>query len=479
MKIRILTLLAVILSSAATSLLAADRPNVLWITSEDNGPELGCYGDDFADTPNIDSIASKGMIYLNAWSTAPVCAPARTTIISGLYPPSTGSEHMRSMTRLPESMKMYPQYLREAGYYCTNNSKEDYNLEKPGQVWDESSRKAHWRNRKPGQPFFAIFNFTVSHESQIRKRPHTPVHDAGKVRVPAYHPDTPEVRRDWAQYYDKITEMDAQVGRVLKELAEDGLTDNTIIFYYGDHGSGMPRSKRWPYNSGLNVPLILSVPHEFRDLAPADYRPGGKSDRLVGFIDLAPTLLSVVGIEPPDYMQGHAFLGTYERTEQPYGYGFRGRMDERYDMVRVVRDKRYIYIRNYMPHKIYGQYIAYMFQTPTTQVWKDLYDQGKLEAPRRSSGRRSRRKNCTTWSTMPTRSTIWPIRRITSRFWPGSARLNRTRPWRSGTSVFCPRGRFTPAAKAPLLTRWATTRRSIQSRRLWPRPSWRRRSSRA
>ena len=381
MKARVLTLFVVILSSAAASLIAADRPNVLWITSEDNGPHVGCYGDEFADTPAIDSIAAKGMIYLNAWSTAPVCAPARTTIISGLYPPSTGSEHMRSMTRLPDSMKMYPQYLREAGYYCTNNSKEDYNLEKPGQVWDVSSRKAHWRNRKAGQPFFAVFNFTQSHESQIRKRPHTPVHDAGKVRVPAYHPDTPEVRRDWAQYYDKITEMDVQVGRVLKELEEDGLADDTIIFYYGDHGSGMPRSKRWPYNLGLNVPLIVSVPHEFRDLAPAEYRPGGKSDRLVGFIDLAPTLLSTVGIEPPDYMQGHAFLGKYERAAQPYGYGFRGRMDERYDMLRVVRDKRYIYIRNYMPHKIYGQYIAYMFVTPTTQVWKDLYDQGKLEPP--------------------------------------------------------------------------------------------------
>ena len=381
MKARVLMLFVAILSSAAASLIAADRPNVLWITSEDNGPQAGCYGDEFADTPSIDRIAAKGMIYLNAWSTAPVCAPARTTIISGLYPPSTGSEHMRSMTRLPDSMKMYPQYLREAGYYCTNNSKEDYNLEKPGQVWDDSSRKAHWRKRNKDQPFFAVFNFTTSHESQIRKRPHTPVHDADQVRVPAYHPDTPEVRRDWAQYYDKITEMDAQVGRVLKQLEEDGLADDTILFYYGDHGSGMPRSKRWPYNSGLNVPLIVSVPDKFRDLAPAGYRSGGKSDRLVGFIDLAPTLLSTVGIEPPKHMQGHAFLGKYAEAEQPYGYGFRGRMDERYDMVRVVRDKRYIYIRNYMPHKIYGQYIAYMFVTPTTQVWKDLYDQGKLEPP--------------------------------------------------------------------------------------------------
>ena len=382
MKTGITALLVALASYCLASAEAQTRPNILWITSEDNGPHLGCYGDGFADTPNLDSLAARGMIYLNAWSTAPVCAPARTTIISGVYPPSTGSQHMRSMTRLPATMKMYPQYLREIGYYCTNNRKEDYNLEKPGQVWDESSRKAHWRNRKPGQPFFAIFNFTVSHESQIRKRPHTPVHDPAKVRVPAYHPDTPEVRRDWAQYYDKVTEMDAQVGGILKQLEEDGLADDTIIFYYGDHGSGMPRSKRWPYNSGLNVPLIVSVPKKFEHLAPKGYAAGGKCDRLVGFIDLAPTLLSIVGVKPPKYMQGHAFMGKHEAPEQPYAYGFRGRMDERCDMVRVVRDKRYIYVRNYMPHKIYGQYIAYMFQTPTTQVWKRLYDEGKLQPPK-------------------------------------------------------------------------------------------------
>ncbi|MBZ0256690.1 sulfatase, partial [bacterium] len=331
-----------------------DRPNILWITSEDNGPHMGCYGDSFADTPNLDSLAKKSVIYMNAWSTAPVCAPARTTIISGMYPPSTGSEHMRSMSHLPQGFKMYPQYLREAGYYCTNNSKEDYNLEKPGQVWDDSSKKAHFRNRADGQPFFAIFNFTTTHESQIRKRPHKQVHDPNKVRVPAYHPDTPEVRQDWAQYYDKMTEMDAQAGEILAQLEEDGLTDNTIIFYYGDHGSGMPRSKRWPYNSGLSVPMILHIPEKYKDLRPPDYKRGGSSDRLVGFIDLAQTVLSLAGIKPPAHMQGHAFAGKYTQPEPEYAYGFRGRMDERYDMVRVVRNQQYLYIRNYMPHKIYG-----------------------------------------------------------------------------------------------------------------------------
>ena len=358
------------------------RPNILWITSEDNGPHLGAFGDDFADTPNLDGLAARGMIYTNAWSTAPVCAPARTTIISGVYPPSTGSQHMRSSAPMPAFMKMYPQYLREAGYYCTNNSKEDYNLAKPDGVWDVSSRRGHWRNRKPGQPFFAIFNFGASHESRIRANAYTPVHDPAKVRVPAYHPDTPEVRNNWAQYYDRITQMDGQCGKVLAELEADGLADDTIVFFYGDHGSGMPRSKRYPYNSGLNVPLIVSVPERLKHLAPRGYTTGGKSDRLVGFIDLAPTVLSIAGIDPPDYMQGHAFLGKYETPEQPYGFGFRGRMDERYDMVRTARDKRYIYIRNYNPHEIYGQFVAYMFQTQTTRVWKRLYDEGKLEPPK-------------------------------------------------------------------------------------------------
>ncbi|MBK5291733.1 MAG: sulfatase [Acidobacteriia bacterium] len=368
------------LTAGAGAALAADgpRPNILWITSEDNGPHLGCYGDTYATTPNLDRLASNSLRYNTAWSNAPVCAPARTTLISGLYPPCTGAEHMRSMTRLPRGFQMYPQYLREAGYYCTNNNKEDYNLAGQGQVWDESSKEAHWRRRKGAQPFFSIFNFTISHESQIRKRPHQLVHDPAKVRVPAYHPDTPEVRHDWAQYYDNLTTMDAQAGEVMRQLEQDGLAGDTIIFYYGDHGSGMPRSKRWPYNSGLQVPLLLHIPEKFRHLAPAGYKAGGSTDRLVGFIDMAPTLMSLVGMKPAAHLQGHAFAGSHIAPEQPYLYGFRGRMDERYDMVRSVRDQRFVYIRNYMPHKIYGQNIDYMFETPTTRAWKKLYDAGKL-----------------------------------------------------------------------------------------------------
>ena len=379
---RFTTSLALIVACFVATANAADRPNVLWITSEDNGPQLGCYGDEYATTPNLDSIADKGTIYLNAWSTAPVCAPARTTIISGVYPPATGSQHMRSSAPLPPMMKMYPQYLREAGYYCTNNSKEDYNLIKPDGVWDESSRKGHFRNRKPGQPFFAIFNFTVCHESQIRKRPHTPVHDPAKVRVPEYHPDTPEVRQDWAQYHDKITEMDGMAGDILKQLEEDGPDRR--------HDHLLLRRSRCRHAARQALALQFRTssaddclhPAKWKHLASPDYKQGGSSDRLVGFIDLAPTLLSLVGIEPPEYMQGHAFQGKYCQPKPEYAFGFRGRMDERYDMVRTVGDGRYIYLKHYMPHKIYGQYISYMFVTPTTQVWKQLYDEGKLDPPK-------------------------------------------------------------------------------------------------
>jgi uncharacterized sulfatase len=357
------------------------RPNVLWVTCEDIGPHLGCYGDRYADSPNLDRLAARSLRYLHCWSNAPVCAPARTAIISGLYPTSTGAEHMRSMVPLPAGMRMYPQLLREAGYYCTNNSKEDYNLEKPGKVWDDSSAKAHWKNRKPGQPFFAVFNLLITHESQIRTRPHTLVHDPAKAPLPAYHPDTPEVRHDWAQYYDNITEMDRQAGRLLQELEDAGLAGDTIVFFYSDHGSGMPRSKRWPCDSGLHVPLLVHVPEKYRHLAPKDYAPGGTTDRLVSFVDLAPSLLSLLGIRPPEAMQGQAFFGKYEAPPREHLHGFRGRMDERYDLVRSVRDRRFVYVRNYIPHKVYGQYVDYMFQTPTTRVWKRLYDEGKLKPP--------------------------------------------------------------------------------------------------
>ncbi len=381
MKWHTLLLLVLTVLARIDSVGAAEaRPNILWLTSEDHGPHMGCYGDRYATTPNVDALAAHGLLYTRAWSNAPVCAAARTTLISGLYATSTGGEHMRSMVPFPAGKQMFPQMLRAAGYYCTNNAKEDYNLTQPGQVWDDSSRQAHWQHRRNGQPFFAVFNSTKSHESQMRRRPHEPVHDPARVRVPKYHPDTPEVRRDWAQYYDVVSEADADAGLRLAELAEAGLADDTIVFYFADHGSGMPRNKRWPFNLGLHVPLVVHIPEKFQHLRPADCMPGGKSDRLVSFVDFAPTVLSLADVEPPAWMQGFAFLGHYATPPQPYVYGFRGRMDEKIDLVRSVTDGRFVYVRNYLPHRIYGQYLNYMFQTPTTRVWHRLHAEGKLNA---------------------------------------------------------------------------------------------------
>jgi arylsulfatase A-like enzyme len=358
----------------------AARPNILWISSEDNGPQLGCYGDTFATTPNIDRLANRSIRYTNCWSNAPVCAPARTTIITGMWPTSLGAQHMRSEVKLPPGMQLFPQLLRQAGYYCTNNSKEDYNVIKPGKVWDESSNKAHWRGRQPKQPFFAVFNFQTTHESQIRKRPHTAKHDATRVTVPPYHPDLPEVRRDWAQYYDKLEEMDVQVGELLKQLEDDDLLEDTIIVYFGDHGSGMPRSKRWLYQSGLHVPLLIHIPEKFKTLATSGHNIATASEELVGFIDLAPTMLSLSGVAIPDYMQGRALLGPGRQAEPECMVAFRDRMDERYDCSRAIRDQRYLYIRNWLPYRPQGQYLEYMFETPTTLAWKNAFDQGKTDS---------------------------------------------------------------------------------------------------
>lgn len=368
--------------TVAVAAVAADRPNILWLTSEDNGPHYGCYGDTYATTPNIDALAAKGLRFKRCWSNAPVCAPARTCLISGRFAPADGAEHMRSLVPMPQGHKMYPQLLREAGYYCTNNSKEDYNLAKPkggktDLVWDDSSGKAHWQNRNPGQPFFAIFNDIVTHESQIRRKPHTLVHDPAKAPVPPFYPDTPEVRRDWAQYYDNLTTMDAKLGEYLAELEKAGEAGNTIIMQYGDHGPGMARFKRWPYNSGLQVGLIMYFPPKWKHLAPKGYAANAVSDELVSFIDLPATLLSIAGVEPPAYFQGRAICGPFAKPAPAVIHGFRGRMDERYDLVRSVTDGRYVYIRHYMPHLPYGQFLNYMFQQASTRAWKDAFDAGQ------------------------------------------------------------------------------------------------------
>lgn len=360
-------------------------PNILWLTVEDINPNLGAYGDTYAHTPNIDAFSQNALRYDVAWSTSPVCSTARTAIITGMYPPSLGGHNHRSQVGLPEHIKMYPQMLRDHGYYVTNNAKEDYNVlpfDGDPEIWHASSNDAHYRNRPDEDtPFFAIFNSGLSHGSQTRQRTELPYHDPDKAPVPAFHPDTPEVRREWAQYYHSITRMDQWFGEMIQELEEEGLMENTIIFFYGDHGGGMNSYKQLNYNRGLHVPLIIYVPEKYWHLAPEEYVPGGFTRRPVEFVDLSPTLLSLIGVEPPEWMDGKAFMGPYEEDPRQYIFGSRGRMDERQDMVRSVRDDRYIYIRNYMPHLKHGYFSKYGRSFATPKIWQELYNTSELVPP--------------------------------------------------------------------------------------------------
>lgn len=369
-------LLITLLFPVLTAHAQHDRPNILWIVSEDNDPFLGCYGDAFATTPNLDKLASQGILFENAFSTAPVCAPSRNTLITGMYPPSLGTEHMRSTYPVPAFVRFFPEYLREAGYYTTNNAKKDYNTTDHTGAWDESSGKATYKNRPEGKPFFAVFNLNVSHESSLHEASPSLRHDPEKVPLPPYHPATKEMKHDWAQYYDKVQTMDEQAGKLLAELEEAGLADNTIVFYYSDNGGVLARSKRFMYESGLHVPLIVRFPKKYAHLAPQG--PGTRTDRLVTFLDFAPTVLSLAGLPIPDYYQGKAFLGKATQPEGPYAYGFRGRMDERIDFSRSVRDRRFRYIRNYLPHKIYGQHLEYLWRAPSVGSWEAEYKAGRL-----------------------------------------------------------------------------------------------------
>ena len=376
---RILSAIVLSLSYFTAESQTTAPPNILWIVSEDNSPLIGAYGDKFATTPNIDKLATQGVLYTNAFATAPVCAPSRSTLITGMYPPSLGTENMRSTYPVPDFVKFYPKYLKDAGYYTSNNVKKDYNVDQDQEdAWDESSNDATYQKRKPGQPFFAIFNTTISHESCLHKIiPSEKLrHSAAKVPLPPYHPDTPEMRHDWAQYYDKVEDMDTFVGKVLADLEKSGEAENTIVFYYSDHGGVLGRSKRFMYESGLHIPLVIRFPKKYAHLAPG--LPGTKTDRIVTFLDFAPTLLSLTGVPIPDYMPGKAFLGTQKTPEREYAHAFRGRMDERIDLVRSVRDKKYRYIRNYMPHKIYGQYLEYLWKAPSMGSWEAAYKAGTL-----------------------------------------------------------------------------------------------------
>lgn len=372
---------------------ALKPPNMLWLSAEDLSPDLGCYGDGFATTPNLDAFATRALRYDRAYACAGVCAPSRSGIITGMYPTSIGTQHMRCQGIPPAGVKCFSEYLRGAGYYCTNNSKTDYQFDPPRSAWDENGKNAHWKNRPEDAPFFAVFNFTTTHEGQVRSEDPKRLaevealgelrHDPAKVTLPPYHADTPATRADWARYYDLITLMDREVGAALAELEAAGLAEDTIVWFWGDHGRGLTRCKRWLYESGTRAPLLIHVPEKYRAWvrpeAP-DSLASGVTDQLVSFIDFAPTVLSMAGVPLPEHFEGQAFLGRDAQTPREYVYGARDRMDEAYDVIRTVRDKRYRYFRNYMPWRPCAQRIEYMDQMPMAKDLRRLHAEGKLNA---------------------------------------------------------------------------------------------------
>ncbi|MDG2220896.1 MAG: sulfatase-like hydrolase/transferase [Rubripirellula sp.] len=352
-----------------TTAIAADPPpNVLWISCEDISPHLGCYGDPHAITPNLDTLASEGVRYSHAFTAAGVCAPNRSSIITAMYQNSIGTHHMRCNAKLPKWLKPFPMLMKQSGYYCTNNSKTDYQFREPSarSIWNESGGKAHWRKRAKGQPFFAIFNFTGCHESGIASEDKYRTVTTGLTAaqrqnpaelttLPPYYPDTPVTREDWKRNYELITAMDAWAGGLIDDLKQAGLYENTIIFFWSDHGVGLPRAKRWLYDSGTRIPLIVRIPKSLRD--DGQGKPNTVDDRLVCSVDFGPTVLNLAGISIPKKIQGQPFLGTDLPTKRKYVYGARDRMDERYDIIRTVRDQRFRYVRNFEPLKPYYQYM--------------------------------------------------------------------------------------------------------------------------
>ncbi len=362
---------------------AADRPNILWLVSEDNVcTTVGVYGDPLARTPNVDGLAKGGIVFERCYSTSAVCAPTRSSIITGRFASSMGTQHMRSQRALPEDVKFFPEYLRAAGYFTTNNAKTDYNTSSSwAAAWDGNSKTAHWRQRAAGQPFFAIFNFEQSHESSLHRKGEA-VTDPKKVRVPAYLPDTPTVRADIALYYDNVARADAALGKVLAELKADGLAEDTIIFYYGDHGGAVSRSKRFLYENGTHPPLVAHFPKKYQHLAPA--APDSRVSELVNFVDLAPTVLSLAGVPLPAQFQGRAIAGAARKAAPEFTFSFRDRMDERYDMARAATDGRFRYIRNYYPSQPWGQHLDYLWKQASMKEWAALFAAGKLNATQRA-----------------------------------------------------------------------------------------------
>lgn len=364
------------------------RPNILWITCEDLSPFLPPYGDSTVQTPYLSQLASEGITFTRMFSTYGVCGPSRASIITGMYPTAIGAMHMRTGTVHqdipwlpnyeavpPPAVKCFTEYLRAAGYFCSNNKKTDYQFRCPVTAWDENGKNAHWRHRRPGQPFFAVFNIEITHESRLWTRQQQPLRvDPGAVPAPPYYPQhDPVIRRNIARMYDNVMVMDRQVGTLLEQLRADGLLDSTIIFFFSDHGGPLAWYKREASDRGTRVPFLVRFPD--------GRQAGGRDSALHSLVDLAPTLLSLAGLPLPTHLQGQAFLGPRRAAPRAYVFTARDRMDEQYDLIRAVHDGRYQYIRNYVPGVPYYHDNAYRMHMPMMQEILRLRDADSLNAP--------------------------------------------------------------------------------------------------
>jgi arylsulfatase A-like enzyme len=364
------------------------RPNFVWIISEDNSKHyMSLFDPGGIATPNIARMAEEGIIFTHAFSNAPVCSVARSTLISSCYAPRTGTQFHRKSTivPMPEGIEMFPFYLREAGYYTSNNSKEDYNYLKSKGTWDESSASAHWKNRGMGQPFFHMESHPVTHESRLHferelMENYHPVTDPADVRLFPNHPDTELFRFTAAYYLDRILSLDTIVGEVIRQLEEDGLLKDTFVFYFSDNGGVLPGSKGYTCEAGLHVPLVVRVPEHFRHLV--NLPRGARAEDFVSFVDFGPTLLELAGLQIPAGIDGTPFLGQ-GAMELPSGsrsvtFGYADRFDEKYDLVRTARKGQMKYVRNYQPFNFDGLQNNYRYRCLAFQQWRDMYHAGQL-----------------------------------------------------------------------------------------------------
>jgi arylsulfatase A-like enzyme len=370
-----------------------ERPNFVWIVSEDNSKHyMELFDPNGIATPHIGEMALHGIIFNRAFSNAPVCSVARSTLISSCYAPRTGTQyHRRSeLVPMPPGVQMFPALLRDAGYYTTNNSKEDYNYVKAADVWDESSTKAHWRHRGRGQPFFHMESHPATHESNLHFRAelmdrYSPVTDPDRVHLFPNHPDTELFRFTSAYYRDRVLAVDTIVGKVLAQLEQDGLLENTFVFYFSDHGGVLPGSKGYLYETGLHIPLVVRIPEKFKHLV--GFRPGTETDGFVSFVDFGPTVLQLAGIEIPAGIDGIPFMGqgisSSDLDSRQTTYGYADRFDEKYDMVRSIRKGRFKYLRNYQPFNFDGLQNNYRYKCLAFQQWRDLFLAGELDEVQR------------------------------------------------------------------------------------------------